>query len=338
MKKTILISDPTLRDGNHAVRHQLSRENIAAYATAADEAGVPIIEVGHGNGIGASSILVGEAKETDRVLLETARENIKTSKLGIHIIPGFATIERDISLAIEVGVDVFRVASHCTEADITQKHISYLREQGKEVYGVLMMSHMTDTQTLTDEALKMQSYGAEGIIIMDSAGHYLPTQVKDRIKSLRQVVKGHVGFHGHNNMGMAVANSLVAIENGATLLDGCARGFGAGAGNTQIETLVAVLQREGYETGIDLYKLLDAADLAEKEIIPQLPVIRSTSIVSGMAGVFSGFLRHVDRISKEQGVDPRDLFFRLGEKKVVAGQEDVIIEVALELAREGKNL
>ena len=330
--KQVIISDPTLRDGNHAVRHQLTAEQIAIYATAAENAGIHIVEVGHGNGIGASSIQVGLAKETDTSLLEAARNNLKQSKLGIHVIPGFATINKDLHMATDIGVDVFRVAAHCTEADITQKHISFIREQGKEVYGVLMMSHMASPQVLAEEALKMQSYGAEGVIIMDSSGHYLPCDVTERINLLRKTIKGHVGFHGHNNLSMAVANSIAAVDAGASMLDGCARGFGAGAGNTQLEVLIAVLEKEGYTTGIDLYKMLDAADIAEAKIIPHIPTIKSTSIISGMSGVFSGFLSPVERISKEYSVDPRDVFLKLGERKIVAGQEDVILEIALELA------
>jgi len=223
--KKILISDPTLRDGNHAIRHQLTKEQIGSYAKMADAAGIPIIEVGHGNGIGASSMQVGLAKELDATLLSTARENIKKSKLGVHVIPGFATAKRDIQLAIDCGVDVFRIASHCTEADVTKNHISYVREKGKEVYGVLMMSHMASINTLVEEAQKMQSYGAEAIIIMDSAGAYLPTDVEQRIKALVGSLKIQVGFHGHNNLGMAVANSIIAANEGATILDACARGL-----------------------------------------------------------------------------------------------------------------
>lgn len=331
--KNIIISDPTLRDGNHAVRHQLTTEQIALYCKAADKAKVPIIEVGHGNGLGASSIQVGLCRETDLDLLKTARGNLSFSKLGIHIIPGFATINKDIKMAIDVGVDVFRVASHCTEADVTRNHISYIREKGKEVYGVLMMSHMASVSDLVEEAKKMESYGAEAVIIMDSAGAYFPRDVEERITALTSSLKIRVGFHGHNNLGMAVFNSVIAAQCGATMLDACARGFGAGAGNTQLEVLVPVLEREGFNTGIDLYSVLDAADLAEKKLMSEVPSIKSVSIVSGIAGVFSGFAKPVERLAKEYNVDPRDIFFKLGERKVVAGQEDVIVEVARELAQ-----
>lgn len=325
-----------MRDGNHAVAHQLSAQQIAVYAAAADAAGIPIVEVGHGNGLGASSLQVGESLVDDITMLTTARAHLTKSKLGIHVIPGFATIQRDLRVAIDLGVDVVRVASHCTEADITQRHLSYVREKGKEAYGVLMMSHMSSAALLVEEAQKMVQYGAEGIIIMDSAGHFLPADVTERIKALVENLPVPVGFHGHNNLGMAVANSIAAIEVGATILDATARGFGAGAGNTQLEVLIAVLERLGYTTGIDLYKMLDAADVAEKEVMPSIPVVKSESIVSGLAGVFSGFAKHVTRISKEYNVDQRDVYFALGNRKVVAGQEDLIIEVVMDIANRKK--
>jgi 4-hydroxy 2-oxovalerate aldolase len=324
----LLISDPTLRDGNHAVKHQLNAHQIAVYAAAADRAGVPIVEVGHGNGLGASSLQVGESLLSDHEMLSVARENLQHAKLGVHVIPGFATINRDLKPALQLGVDVVRVAAHCTEADTTQRHISFAREFGKEVYGVLMMTHMASKEVLTEEALKMESYGAEGVIIMDSAGAYLPPEVTERITLLRSSLNIPLGFHAHNNLGVAVANSLAAIHAGATIIDGTARGFGAGAGNTQLEVMVAVLEKMGYSTGIDLYKILDASDVAEKELVKVIPSIKSMSVVSGLSGVFSAFVPPVERIASEYGVDARDLCFELGRRKVVAGQEDMIIEVA----------
>jgi 4-hydroxy 2-oxovalerate aldolase len=334
MAKKILISDPTLRDGNHAVRHQLSRESFVAYCQAAEAARVPIIEVGHGNGLGASSMLVGECALTDEDILVTARAHLTDTRLAIHVIPGFCTIKRDLTRAHELGVDLFRVASHCTEADITDRHIGFVRQQGKEAWGVLMMSHMASPATLLEEAKKMESYGAEAIVIMDSAGAYFPDDVKERISTLVNGLSVPVGFHGHNNLGMAVINSLVAVQEGASIIDGTIRGFGAGAGNTQLEVLVAVFDRMGYETGIDLYKILDAADLAEKTFNPVAPSISPLSIVSGLAGVFSGFAKPVARAAAEYKVDPRDIFFGLGKRNAVAGQESLIMEVARDLAEE----
>lgn len=328
----ILISDATLRDGSHAIAHTLTKENIAAYAKAADAAGIPIVEVGHGNGLGASSLQVGLSLLNDREMLETAKKNLAKSKLGIHVIPGFATIKKDLARAFEYGVDVVRVASHCTEADITERHISYSREQGKEVFGVLMMSHMATKELLLDEAFKMQSYGAEALIIMDSAGAYLPDDVVERMSYLSSNLKIPVGFHAHNNLGMGIANSIAAVKAGAKILDASARGFGAGAGNAQLEVLVAVLQKIGYNTNINLYGVLDAAEIVDKYIMKVIPSIKSESIVSGLAGVFSGFAKHVTRAAEKYNVDPRDIFFELGKRKVIAGQEDIIVEVALELS------
>lgn len=332
MPKSVLISDPTLRDGNHALRHQLSREDYVAYCKAAESAGVPIVEVGHGNGLGGSSLLVGESKLTDQEILEVSREHLTNSRLAIHVIPGFCTIKKDLSKAVELGVDVFRIASHCTEADITSRHIHYIRQEGKEAWGVLMMTHMAAPEVLLEEARKMESYGAQAIILMDSAGAYLPNDVTERITTLVEGLSIPVGFHGHNNLGMAVANSVTAVSAGASIVDGTIRGFGAGAGNTQLEVLVAVLKKLGYETGIDLFKILDAADIAEKAFNPVAPFISPLSIVSGLAGVFSGFVKPVARAAKDYQVDPREIFLGLGERKAVAGQESLIVEVARSIA------
>ncbi len=333
----ILINDVTLRDGSHAVCHQLTKKQIAVYAKAAERAGIPVVEVGHGNGLGASSLQIGESLLPDMEMLKTARESLVNSKLGVLIIPGIATINKDLRKAFEVGVDVVRVASHCTEADITERHISYVRERGKEVYGVLMMSHMATTEILVEECHKLKAYGAEGVVLMDSAGAYLPGDVMERISTLVANLKIPVGFHAHNNLGMAIANSIAATEAGATILDGSMRGFGAGAGNAQLEVLCAVLGKMGYQTGIDLYKVLDAGEIAEQELVQITPAPKGISIVSGLSGVFSGFSKHVDRIAKEYNVDPRDILFELGRRKVVAGQEDIIIEVAVNLWRKNEH-
>lgn len=332
MTKHITIHDPTLRDGNHAVRHRLTEDNFRKYCIAAETAGVPVIEVGHGNGLGASSMLVGEAIIADDTIIKVARENLKKSNLSIHVIPGFATIKRDLVKAIDLGVDIFRVASHVTEADVCQRHIEFVRTANKTAFGILMMSHMADTNTLVKEATKMQSYGAEAIVIMDSSGHYFPKDVTERISALVNSLDVPVGFHGHNNLGLSISNSIAAVEAGASILDATIKGFGAGAGNTQLEVLVAVLHRLEYMTGIDLYKILDAADLAAKEFIPNPPVITPISVVSGLSGVFSGFAKHVTDAAREFNVDPRDIFFELGQRKAVAGQESMIFEVARNLA------
>lgn len=336
----ILISDPTLRDGNHAVQHRLNEEQIRRYAAAANAARVAIVEVGHGNGLGASSLQVGEALLSDADMLRIAREELSDVKLGAFGIPGFATMRRDLDVAIDAGADIFRVGAHCTEADLTERHITYLREQDKEVHGVLMMCHMATPEQLVEEARKMESYGAQGVIVMDSAGAFLTDDLQDRIARLVDGTQIAIGFHGHNNLCLAVANSVAAVKAGATILDGTARGFGAGAGNTELEVLVAVLAELGHDTGIDLYKVLDAADLAEAQLVQRMPHTDSVGIVSGLAGVFSGYSGPVRRIARDFGVDPRDVFFALGRRDVIAGQEDVILEVAMALrdAVEGQQL
>lgn len=326
----ILIIDPTLRDGNHAVKHQLSAQQVRDYAAAANAAGVPVVEVGHGNGLGASSLQVGQALLSDREMLRIAREQLTDVRLQAFGIPGFAKLP-DLDGALEEGADLFRVGTHCTEADLTERHITYLRGHGKPVHGVLMMCHMTTVAGLVEEARKMEAYGASAAIVMDSAGALLIDDVRHRVAALVEGTGLAVGYHGHDNVALGVANSIAAVEEGATILDGTARGFGAGAGNTQLEVLVAVLQRLGHETGIDLYKLLEAADLAERQLVQTIPTTDSVTIVSGLAGVFSGYSRPVRRIAQEFGVDPRDVFFALGRREVIAGQEDVILEVAAEL-------
>ena len=330
----ILIFDSTLRDGNHAVHHQLNENQIATYAAAADSADIPIVMVGHGNGIGASSIQVGESYLSDIEMINSARNKLLKSKLGIYAMPGFATINRDLMRAIDAGVDVVCIGSHCTETDTTQRHIEYVQQREKKAYGNLMMTHMASKEILVEECLKSESYGVDGIIIMDSAGAYLPKDVTEKISALVAALDVPIGFHAHNNLGLAVANSIAAVEAGATILDCSARGFSAGAGNAQIEVLVAVLEKMGYYTGINLYKILDASDIAEEILMEVIPSTKSVNIVSGLAGVFSGFVKHVERISRQYNVDSRDVFFELGHKKVVAGQEDIIIEVAMNLADE----
>jgi 4-hydroxy 2-oxovalerate aldolase len=336
--KKIHIHDVSLRDGSHAISHQLTKEQIISYCIAANNAGVATMEVGHGNGLGASSIQVGLSKLTDEEILRTAKENLISTKLAVHVMPGFATINKDINKAFEWGVDLLRVACHCTEADITERHISYARERGKEVIGALMMTHMASKETLLEEALKMQTYGAEGVVLYDSAGAFLPNDVKEKISFLVANMNIPVGFHAHNNLGLAIANSLIAIEAGAQILDAAIRGFGAGAGNAQLEVLVAVLQKLEYETGISLYKILDAAEIAQEKILQEIPTIKNLSIISGLSGVFSGFAKHVTRIAKEYEIDPRDIFIELGNRKVIAGQEDLIVQVAIDIKRDKMNI
>lgn len=332
--KEIIISDPSLRDGNHSVKHQIGLDAVARYCKFADDAGIPIVEVGHGNGLGASSLLIGQMPHTDVEMLCTARAHLPNSQLGVHVIPGLATIDKDIKPAIECGVDIFRVASHCTEANITQKHIEYIRNQGKTAYGVLMMSALVDTKTLVAEAKKMESYGAQTFLIMDSTGTYLPRDVEDRIKAFKDNLSIYVGFHGHNNLGLAIANSIVAAECGADIIDACIRGFGAGAGNTQLEILIPVLEKYGYTTNIDFKKVIMEADTVMEYLIKTAPAPAPINVLTGLHKLFSGFEKPIVKASKLFGVQYSSLIFELGNRKLVAGQEDLILEVAQNLKKQ----
>jgi len=324
---TVVIHDPTLRDGHHAVRHQLGGDQLRAYALAADAAGVPVVEVGHGNGLGASSLLIGRATLSDEEMMSVVRQALTRSRLGVFMAPGWGTAA-DLRSAVRHGVDVVRIAAHCTEADVTERHLGLLREWDVEAHGVLLMSHMASPAKLAEQCRMLAGFGAQAVGVFDSSGHYLPADVTERVTAIVAAVEVPVIFHGHNNLGMAVANSVAAVQAGASIIDGTARGFGAGAGNTQLEVLVAVLERMGYRTGIDFRALLRAADTAQQRLMPAPPTIDSISLVSGLAGVFSGFKTPVLACAEAEGVDPVELFFALGARQVVAGQEDVIPLVA----------
>ncbi|MEU3653467.1 4-hydroxy-2-oxovalerate aldolase [Streptomyces sp. NPDC032161] len=330
----VVIHDPTLRDGQHAVRHRLGVAALRGYAEAADAAGVPVVEVGHGNGLGASSLQVGRAAVGDDLMLSTVREALPNSRMAVFLLPGWGTSE-DLRRALRHGADVLRVGVHCTETSLAERHLGFLAEQDAEAHCVLMMSHMASPAELAEHAARAVGHGARAVGIMDSAGHFLPDDVTERIGAIRAAVDVPVIFHGHDNLGMAVANSVAAARAGAGIIDGCARGFGAGAGNTRLEVLVPVLERTGFTTGIDLYALLDAAGYAERELMPAPPVTDALSIVSGLAGVFSGFKHQVLEQSRRAGVDPRDVFFELGRRQAIAGQEDMIADVVAELGARG---
>ena len=336
MKKDILIVDSTLRDGSHAIKHQLTCDNIADYAKGAESANIQIVMVGHGNGLGASSLQLGQSLLSDKVMLETAKKHLKKTKLGAFMIPGFGTIKNDIEPAIESGIEVMMIASHCTEANITKQHIQYAVCNNLETYGVLMMSHMLSAPKLLAQALQMQEYGAKGILLMDSAGAYLPEDVTTKVSTLVDGLDIEVGFHAHNNLGMAVANSVAAVLAGATIVDATSRGFGAGAGNCQMEVLVAVLHKMGYETGLDLYALIDTSENIVSKIMKKPQEINAVTLVSGLAGVFSGFAPHAQKAAERFGVDAKDILMELGRRKIVGGQEDIIIDVAMNLKQNKK--
>lgn len=335
--KNIILTDSSLRDGNHSVGHSISIDSIEKYCIFAEKANIPVIEVGHGNGLGASSLLIGNALHTDVEMLTTARRYLKNTKLGVHIIPGLATIKRDISVSMDIGVDIFRVASHCTEASLTKTHIEHLTKNNKTTLGVLMMSALTDTHTLVKNAKLMEEYGASAVIIMDSTGTYLPVDVKERIICLRDNLNIDVGFHAHNNLGCAISNSLVAIENGATYIDACIRGFGAGAGNAALEILIPVLERSGYNTGIDFKEVISEADTVMEYLVKKQPIVAPVNVLTGMTRLFSGFEKPIIKAAKLYGLEYSSLIFELGNRKLVAGQEDLIIEVAQNLQKQKNN-
>jgi 4-hydroxy 2-oxovalerate aldolase len=327
----IIITDSSLRDGNHAVKHTINLDSIKRYCQFADNAGIPIIEVGHGNGLGASSLLIGQSPYTDKQILTTARENLKTSKLGIHIIPGIATVKKDIDQAIDLGVDIFRIATHCTEATVSKSHIEYLKNKDKTVFGVLMMSALADTDTLVKNAKIMEDYGADAIIIMDSTGTYLPSEVMERIWELKTYLGIDIGFHAHDNLGLATANSLVAAQAGAKYIDGCIRGFGAGAGNAHLEMLIPVFEKAGFDIDIDFKKVIIEADKVMDYLVPTAPVSTPVNVLTGLNRLFSGFEKPIIKASKLFGIEYSSLIFELGNRKLVAGQEDLILEVAQKL-------
>jgi 4-hydroxy 2-oxovalerate aldolase len=329
----IIITDSSLRDGNHAVKHTITLDSIKRYCQFANSAGIPIVEVGHGNGLGASSLLIGQSPLTDEEMLTTARENLTTSKLGVHIIPGIATVKKDIEKAINIGVDVFRVATHCTEATLSKSHIEYLKNKDKEVFGVLMMSALADIDTLIRNAKTMEEYGADAVIIMDSTGTYLPSNVKERMDELSYILDIDFGFHAHDNLGLATANSLIAAQCGAKYIDACIRGFGAGAGNAHLEMLIPVLEKSDFDINIDFKKVIIEADKVMEYLVPQAPVSTPVNVLTGLNRLFSGFEKPIIKASKLYGIEYSSLIFELGNRKLVAGQEDLILEVAQKLKK-----
>lgn len=331
VKQDILVVDSTLRDGSHAVKHQFTTKDISDYAKGAEEACIPLLIVGHGNGLGASSLQLGAALHSDHDMLIAAKENLKNTKLGAFLIPGYGTIKNDIEPAIETGIDAIMVASHCTEANITKQHIQHSAKKGIKTYGVLMMSHMISAKELLQQSLLMQNYGACGVLLMDSAGAYLPDDVTEKVGTLANGLKIDVGFHAHNNLSMAVINSITAIKAGAKIIDATSRGLGAGAGNCQLEVLVAILYKMGIKTGLDLYKLIDNGENIVAKIMKKPQEINSINLISGLAGVFSAFAPHAERAAKRFGVDVRDILIELGKRNIVGGQEDIIIDVAVYL-------
>jgi 4-hydroxy 2-oxovalerate aldolase len=330
MAEKIIFVDTTLRDGSHAVRHSFSTEQAAAIAGGLDRAGIPMIELSHGDGLGGSGFTYGFSKTDEFTLLKAAADHIKNAKLTALLLPGIGTIE-DLKHAKDCGIKAVRVATHVTEADVGAQHIAAAKNMGLFTAGFLMMTHMGSPELIAGEAAKMESYGADYINLADSAGYLLPEGVAERVAAVKAAVKIPVGFHAHNNLCLAMANALAAVEAGAVYVDGTLRGLGAGAGNAQLEVLAGILRRQGYETGLDFYGLMDLAQAEIDPVMLRPQVVDNGSMMLGYAGVYSSFLLHVYAAAEKYGLEPRDILVELGRRKMVGGQEDMIIDVAYQL-------
>ncbi|WP_078592614.1 4-hydroxy-2-oxovalerate aldolase [Evansella clarkii] len=331
--KDIKFTEVSLRDGSHAVSHQFTEKQVRDVTRALDDAGMHYIEVSHGDGLGGSTLQYGRSLVDELALIEAAVEEAKTSKIAVLLLPGIGTIH-DLKEAKNRGASLVRVATHVTEADVSAQHINYAREAGMEALGFLMMAHSVPVEKLVEQAKLMESYGAQAVYVTDSAGALLPDEVRDRVRALAENLSIEVGFHAHNNLSVAVANTLAAIEEGATRIDGSVRCLGAGAGNTQTEVLLAVLDRMGYDLGIDIYKMMDLAEDVVGPLLQGSQEIKKGSLALGYAGVYSSFLLHAEKAGKRFRVDPRDILMELGRLKVIGGQEDMILDVAANLAKE----
>ena len=330
----VIINDCTLRDGMHALGHQYSVEQMVAIAKKLDQAGVDIVEVSHGDGLNGNSLNYGFSAHTEEEYLRAVREVLDGARLAALLLPGIGTIS-DIEMAIDCGIDTVRIATHCTEADVARQHIEFSRQAGLDTVGFLMMAHMIPTAQLVEQARLMESYGAHCVYVTDSAGALLMAETTERIAALRDALSCQVGFHNHNNLGLGVANTILAIEAGADRVDGSVAGMGAGAGNCPLEVLIAVTDRMGIDTGVDLYPLIDCADELVRPLQRRPVQTDGNSLMLGFAGVYSSFLLHTEKAARQFEVDPRDILIELGRRRMVGGQEDMIMDVALDLVDGG---
>ena len=331
----VRVTDSCLRDGSHAIRHQFTERQVRSIVRALDEAHVPVIEVTHGDGLGGSSFNYGLSAVDERLLIKAAAETAHDIKIACLILPGLGTVD-DIAAARDLGVSIVRVATHATEADISAQHFGIARDLGLETVGFLMMAHSIPAAELAVQARIMADAGCQCVYVVDSAGALILEQVTDRIRALRGALGPdvQVGFHGHQNLSLGVANTILAIRAGALQVDGCTRAFGAGAGNTPTEVLAAVCEHLGIRTGIDVFALANAAEDIVRPVMASEPVIDRMSLIMGYAGVYSSFLKHAERAAARYGVSGAELLVRAGERKLVGGQEDMLIGIALELAAE----
>lgn len=333
--KSVRLHDMSLRDGMHAKRHQISLDQMVAVATGLDAAGVPLIEITHGDGLGGSSLNYGFPAHSDEQYFDAVIPKLRQARVSALLLPGIGTVDH-LKMAHGCGVSTIRVATHCTEADVSEQHIGMAASMGLDTVGFLMMAHMLSAEKLLEQARLMQGYGANCIYCTDSAGYMLPDEVTEKISVLRAGLDADVeiGFHGHHNMGMAIANSLAAIEAGAGRIDGSVAGLGAGAGNTPLEVFVAVLERMGVNSGIDLYRIMDVAEDLVVPMMDQPIRVDRDALTLGYAGVYSSFLLFAKRAEQKYGIQARELLVELGKRGTVGGQEDMIEDLALTLSRQ----
>ncbi|RAQ94146.1 4-hydroxy-2-oxovalerate aldolase [Thermogemmatispora tikiterensis] len=334
--KTLRLTDTTLRDGSHAMRHQFTRQQVRSIAQALDRAGVPVIEVTHGDGLGGASLQYGFSHTPELELIAEARSVCERARIAALLLPGIGT-RKELKAAAERGVQVIRIATQCTEADISEQHFGLTKELGLEAVGFLMMAHMRPPEVLAEQARLMESYGADCVYIVDSAGALLPDGAYARVKALKEALTIQVGFHAHNNLGLAIGNTLAALEAGVDQIDGSLRGLGAGAGNAATEVIAAVLDKMGQNPGLNVFALMDAAEYIVAPIAPYQPLPDRDALTIGYAGVYSTFLLHARRAGELYHLDPRSILVELGRRQAVAGQEDWILDVALDLARRSQD-
>ncbi|MCL2058104.1 MAG: 4-hydroxy-2-oxovalerate aldolase [Oscillospiraceae bacterium] len=327
MARKLTLIDTTMRDGSHALRHEFERGHVEAIAAGLDDAGVPYMEISHGDGLGGSSYTYGFSKTDEFDLIEAAACKATRTKVAVLLLPGIGTIE-ELKKAEARGASAVRVATHVTEADVSAQHIAAAKGLGMFTVGFLMMVHMAEPARIAEEAAKMESYGADYINLADSAGYLMPEGVAERVEAVRRAVSVPVGWHAHNNLALAMANTIAAVEAGADYIDGTLRGLGAGAGNAQLEVLVGVLGRRGIDTGIDFYKIMDLAQNVIDPLLRRPQTVDNGALMLGYAGVYSSFLLHVYKAAEKYALEPRDILVELGRRGMVGGQEDMIIDVA----------